>query len=435
MKNNKYFTITEFGYIARGKKNYKENNTIFLKKKYFKEIEQFILQNKEERENQLSEFITITYHKNYKKCFQAKNYVGVIQLKNGITLEILPKIYLENEENNYERIRKTFLTMLKALKDAPFKKFGITGLKTEKMHLHEVFISMFLEELFLLIKRGLRSSYQRQKKNSKYLKGKLLVGKHVVKNAVHKNRFYVSYDEFNQNRPENRTIKSTLYYLQKVSYSNENQKKIKELLFRMDSIKKSKNIEKDLKSCVTNRLMSHYNNILLWCEVFLKNKSFTNFKGSSISYALLFPMEKIFEDYIAYKLKKQNEFPFIRTQHSRYHLAQNIQNENDIFRLIPDIYARTQDYTFIIDTKWKLLDREETNYSISQSDFYQLFSYSKIYRKEGKKVVLVLIYPQTKSFREIKEFKYHDKENVKMIVYPVDLNKKEVLNDLQPTQF
>ena len=66
MKNNKYFTITEFGYIARGKKNYKENNTIFLKKKCFKEIEQFILQNKEERESHLSEFITLTYHKNYK---------------------------------------------------------------------------------------------------------------------------------------------------------------------------------------------------------------------------------------------------------------------------------------------------------------------------------------------------------------------------------
>jgi len=435
MKKNKHYTITEFGYIAKGDKTAGGKNVIFLKQKQFDEVEQFILQNKEDKDVQLSEFLTIRSNKKYNKCFQAKNYVGVIQLKNGITIEILPKIYFEEEDSGYVKTRKIFVRMLKTLKSDYFKKFGLTGLKTEKMNLHEVFIRMFIDELFILIKRGLRSSYQRQKRNNNFLKGKLLIGKHVIRNVVQKNKFYVSFDEFNKNRAENRIIKTTLYYLRRISYSNENLKKIRELLFRMDKIEKSKNIEKDFNRCVTNRLMSHYNNILLWCKVFLQNKSFTNFRGSSISYALLFPMEKIFEDYIASKMKKSSYFSNIKAQHRKYYLAKNLENDQNLFQLIPDIYARSDSNIFIMDTKWKLLDNKNKNYSISQSDFYQLLSYAKIYEKEEKEIILILIYPRTKNFKETKKFKYHDRNNIKMVVYPVDLSKGKVLNDLQPAQF
>lgn len=39
-------------------------------------------------------------------------------------------------------------------------------------------------------------------------------------------------------------------------------------------------------------------------KVFLMNKSFTTFSGSTASRALLFPMESVYESYVAQQMKK-----------------------------------------------------------------------------------------------------------------------------------
>ena len=44
---------------------------------------------------------------------------------------------------------------------------------------------------------------------------------------------------------------------------------------------------------------------MIWCRIFLKGKSFTSFAGSDVAYALLFPMETLFESYIACLIKKE----------------------------------------------------------------------------------------------------------------------------------
>lgn len=41
-----------------------------------------------------------------------------------------------------------------------------------------------------------------------------------------------------------------------------------------------------------------------WSKVFLMNQSFTTFSGETNARALLFPMEKVFEAYVARNLKQ-----------------------------------------------------------------------------------------------------------------------------------
>ena len=48
-----------------------------------------------------------------------------------------------------------------------------------------------------------------------FLKGNVLINRHLKENIGHAERFSLAYDEFNLNRPENRLIKSTLLKLQK----------------------------------------------------------------------------------------------------------------------------------------------------------------------------------------------------------------------------
>ena len=98
--------------------------------------------------------------------------------------------------------------------------------------------------------------------------------------------------------------------------------------------------------------------------------------------AILFPMERIFEDYVGYLMKTYADGHEIKTQDKSYYLVSNHKDKNK-FRLKPDIVATNEinNEQLIFDTKWKLLDesKEKKNYNISQSDMYQLYAYGKKY--------------------------------------------------------
>lgn len=108
---------------------------------------------------------------------QAKNFVGVIRLPSGFQLEILPKI-----DGDESKLRGLVVEMLRTLKDFSHKKFRDAAIDTARFNLYEIFIRIYLEMVFDLIKRGLRSSYVTREENLNVFKGKLLVNRHVRKN-------------------------------------------------------------------------------------------------------------------------------------------------------------------------------------------------------------------------------------------------------------
>jgi 5-methylcytosine-specific restriction enzyme subunit McrC len=124
-------------------------------------------------------------------------------------------------------------------------------------------------------------------------------------NYIHKERFYVEFQEFLSNRVENKLIKTTLEFLYKKSKSNKNQQRIREFLFVFDEIEISHNIKSDFSKVKSNRQMKNYEQILLWCRTFLLENSFTPYKGSDIAFALLFDMNLLFESYVGHYLKKK----------------------------------------------------------------------------------------------------------------------------------
>ena len=349
----------------------------FIEEKTFEVLEKFVL------ENETEQYLKITTKKGYGKVLQAQNYVGVIQTKDGTTIEILPKIQNLDEEKSKEILIK----MLKTLKNSPFKHFNSANLKVSKMPLLEIFISMFLEELSKLIQKGIKSDYLQKEENLNFLKGKLKISEQIKQNSVHKERFYVQFEEFSNNRVENRLIKTTLQYLYKKSKSNKNQQRIREFLFVFDEIQISHNIKIDFEKIKLNRQMKDYEQILLWCKTFLLENSFSAYKGDDLAYALLFDMNLLFESYVYDYLRKNGSFKNIKNQDKKHHLA--YENEKGKFALKPDIVIN--DGEIIIDTKWKILSLEKSNQGISQSDMYQLYAYGTKYENCKK---LYLIYPK-----------------------------------------
>jgi len=423
----RYHTILEYGIVAPSKSENKTDKVLYIKEQDYYHLEDFVLRNSGDAESEGREFFSITNKKGIGRCLQAKNYVGVVQTESGLVIEILPKIHREkkDEKENVPDTRKMLLRMLKTLKDSPFKQFNESDIATYKMHIIEIFIHLFIKEMNDLVRQGIRSGYVAMEENSKFLKGKLRVGDHIKKNIVHKERFYIEYDDFVRDRPENRIIKSTLSLLLKTSGSNDNLKKLRELVFIFDDVNESGDINGDFSKCINNRLMKHYDTVLKWCRVFLRGESFTNWKGSGRVNAILFPMNEIFESYVTAHLRQSGLFENFIAQNSSKYLAK--ENGGNIFLIKPDITAIQGNMFFIMDAKWKLIDETDraNKYDISQSDMYQMLSYAKIYEVcEVKMTVsLVLIYPATDKFREQRTFVFNDKTSIKITIWPFDIEK------------
>lgn len=362
-----------------------------------------------------------SYEENYRyidivrggNFLRLKNFVGTITTSNQTTIEILPKVY-GLEDNEYQT-KKILFNMLKTLKNTPFKKTNKSLLSTSKINIFEVYITMFIEELSELIKKGIKSDYISKEENSFYLKGKLNLNKHLKKNILNREKFFIQFDEYTSNRIENRLIKTTLLFLYKISKSPNNKQRIREFIFTFEEVEISKNPINDFKKCRFDRTMRDYQQIIQWCKVFLDNKSFCSYKGDSLTYALLFDMNVLFESFVAYHLKKEFKDSTIKTQDRKYKLIE----KPSLFQLKPDIVIDNKIY----DTKWKIINSTKKKLDISQTDLYQMYAYGKKYKTTD----VYLIYPKSEKFQDsIKEpYKYDESLNLHILCFDCDKAKLE----------
>ena len=122
--------------------------------------------------------------------------------------------------------------------------------------------------------------------------------------------------------------------------------------------------------------------------------------------ALLFPMEILFEKYVANCLRRDTKAPWqLKTQVSKKYMVNGYNNEQkDLksrFQLKPDLLiSKERKNHHVLDTKWKLLNFSDSdsnnNFNISQSDIYQLFAYGHKYL--GGSGDMMLIYPKHHQF-------------------------------------
>ena len=391
----------------------------YLPEPVFNDLEEFIhaFAADEEHADAL-EFLKISFRRNVGNLISVNNYVGLIQMQNGYQIQVLPKIdFGMASDRRNEETKRVFLKMLRSMKDFPSKVFNDANLKMDRMTLYEVFINMYLQEVRSLVKHGIKSAYVEREDNLRFYKGKLVVNEQIKQNAAHGERFYVRYDEYLVDRAENRLVKATLLKLQGISTSAENQKEIRQLLTAFEMVHASVNYQKDFAKVVIDRNTKDYDMLIRWSKVFLLNKSFTTFSGGHNARALLFPMEKVFESYVAQQLKK-TLFDLdweVSAQDKGYYLFDSPRQ----FALRPDIVITRDDRSkVILDTKWKsLIDNPRANYGISQSDMYQMYAYSKKYDTPE----IWLLYPVNEEMRNHADISFDSYDGVNVRLFFVDV--------------
>lgn len=417
---DKLLEVKEYDSIT-GNVDYKDDEKYkYLDQKAFADLIEFIHEYAGDEENaDALDFMRIAYKRNVGDVVTIKNYVGLIQMKNGYQVQILPKVSFGDgaEDPGNKRTKKIFLKMLRSMKDFPSKVFNDASLKVDQMNLYEIFINMYLQEVRQLVKRGIKSTYVTQEDNLKYYRGKLLINQQIRTNLAHRERFYVTYDEFHPNRAENRLVKATLLKLQKLTSSAENAKEINQLLTAFEMVEPSLNYQKDFSRVTIDRNTKDYEMLIQWSKVFLMNKSFTTFSGDSTSRALLFPMESIYESYVAQQIRKMfcPEGWEVSSQDKGHYLFVEPKRQ---FALRPDIVLELDGRTVIMDTKWKsLVDNERINYGISQADMYQMYAYSKKYKTSE----IWLLYPVNDDMRDHTDIRFDSGDGTTVNVFFVDV--------------
>lgn len=423
-----------------------QNEYAYLPEKTFRDLEEFIrmFAGDEDHADALN-FLKIGYRRNVGDVISVSNYVGLIQMQNDYQIQVLPKIdFGEGTDSGIDNgnagngsnddgvdtsreTKKIFLRMLRSMKDFPSKIFTDASLRTDQMNLYEIFINMYLQEVRTLVKHGLRSAYLTKEDNLNFFKGKLVINQQIRRNAAHGERFYTGFDEYQVNRPENRLVKATLLKLGMLSSSAENHKEIRQLLSCFELVNASTNYERDFSMITIDRSTRDYDMLMRWSKVFLLNQSFTTFSGGTTARALLFPMEKVFESYVAQELRKiviELGWEF-SAQDKGYYLFDSPRQ----FALRPDIVIRRDDGSIVVlDTKWKrLTDNRYANYGISQSDMYQMYVYSKKYQAPE----IWLLYPVTEEMRGHSEIQFKSDDGVHVRAYFVDVaNAEKSMRDL-----
>ncbi|HHW4074554.1 TPA: 5-methylcytosine restriction system specificity protein McrC, partial [Campylobacter coli] len=130
--------------------------------------------------------------------------------------------------------------------------------------------------------------------------------------------------------------------------------------------------------------------------------------GKNEAFALLFPMEKLFEDYVAHMLKKANPTQNIKTQSSGKYLIS--KKGEKCFMLKPDLYIENET---ILDTKWKIPDsNEDKKHGIAQSDLYQMFAYACKFKIHDIKLIYPLCERTMSLQNTIKELEFNANEHL-----------------------
>jgi 5-methylcytosine-specific restriction enzyme subunit McrC len=152
----------------------------------------------------------------------------------------------------------------------------------------------------------------------------------------------------------------------------------------------------DLRRVHLNRLNRHYEPILEMCRLLLERSTLDLRAGRITQLAFVFDMNKLFEEFVAEFLKRNKrkihltDGRFLKDVKDQKHLGRFFGRFNMWVDLV---LTDNEEHSFLVDTKYKLLDEGARHAGLSQPDFYQMYAYGRAGKDRYDDVVL--LYPDT----------------------------------------
>lgn len=344
-----------------------------------------------------------------RKTLKPKNLVGVVQV-GDLTLQIFPKLLKTSSyqelESNKALIMGNLLKMLAVGGEIPIKPSDVARVCSEKAPFLEVLISIYSEKLLETLRYHRYYTYRKVEEDLSHVKGQINFEKYASR--WHKRHIIpVRYNDRTMDNLLNRTLKYGAYLMARLTQSNENYRRLKSAVEVFDGVSTVPVSILETYRIQFNRLNTVFRPLVELARIFIAGTTVRLQTGKIETFTFLVPMEKVFESFIAGLLTNSSygalpeefEGSVVKFQH---HIG-NLLAE-DKFQLITDITIQTRDgRRIIIDTKYKLLNKEDRKLGVSQSDLYQMYAYASHWNADA----VILLYPNLHAGRINKKWHFN----------------------------
>jgi 5-methylcytosine-specific restriction enzyme subunit McrC len=339
---------------------------------------------------------------NHVQYVRAKNYVGVVQVP-GVLIEILPKINATASADvpgNEHWARHNLLYMLAVSRSVPILERDVAAQFVHRMKLHETLIAVFAQRLLDELKRGVHHAYVYREENLSVVRGRILLSAHLKHNGGRAERILVGYDDFSADGWLNRILNATCRVLAAVTTILKTEHQLRTIMLQLADVEDVDVRIEDFAKVQLTRNAERFRPFLDFCRLVYERMSAAASYGRAHTFSLLFPMDRLFEEFIGRFLCKYPKETGLNR--SRIHLQSRNRDRwlmrtgdgHPVFRLRPDILIEHDDGAtrFIVDTKWKLADsKSNLKGGAVESDVYQLYAYANRFAAPTS----ILLFPAT----------------------------------------
>lgn len=358
---------------------------------------------------------------------KANNYVGFIQHGKEI-IEIYPKVFRNVYAGSAQKetmLRHVFYWLSYCKKwQYLFQEVEVDTMEIDSFP--EMLIYLIANQFYKTLSTQYYAQYQQVEEPMYVPKGSINF-KRYVKNSLSRGNFQkieCDHEPFHFDNKVNRILKYCTNLLLQRTYLYENQRILKDILSILEEVEDVVCTAQELEGLHFNSFFEEYAQLMESCKLILKQEIYAPNVETNRQFALLLPMEAVFEDFFAGFLQDKFRKKWkIEYQKSDAFLAKDAAGAK-VFQLKHDIFLTeksSQKRNLILDTKYKLRSLNANNRGIHSQDLYQMLSYA--FRRACRHIILV--YPNLSetlqsadSFEFVSEFVGQEKVYITAIEIP-----------------
>lgn len=308
---------------------------------------------------------------------RATQYVGLVSLPGGLTIEVRPKV-----------ARTNLLEMLQYSQGVHAETIAEETAFVEGREFIRAMATLYEAELRDVIRRGLVQEYRQRSATERHVRGRLDVQRQLQRQGPQPLQFECTYDELTRDTVLNQAILyATTILLQLVGNGRVGSalQRHRQVLQREIELRPVRAVELD--HIELSRLANHYEDLFRLTKLILRGAYAEELRsGARSSFSLLVDMNEIFEGVVEHAVQEAVKGTDL-TARSQATSSDLVWGGSRDIRIRPDIVVEDDENTlFVGDAKWKLDTSDSPE--PSNSDIYQLLSYQVAHDAPG-----VLFYP------------------------------------------
>lgn len=334
----------------------------------------------------------------------AGQIVGVLAAK-GCSLEILPKVDPDAADAAAETVRARLVDMLDIALDLGLGAGEAATMARGAPSLLDILIRLFADRLLAETRRGLPRAYVACEEDLPTLRGRLDIRRQFTVHAVRPDRLACRYDVLSPDTPILQLMKACVLRIAPLARRFETRRLLDELRIVLSDIREAPPA-RIAPRIVLDRTNSRWRGLLALARLLL-GRAWQDTRagaGAPEGVSLLFPMNDLFEAYVAALARRALAPHGVEVQAQggglfcldSWRADAELSGGGRLFATRPDLILRRQGRAIaIVDTKWKAIghDPADRKRGVAQADVYQIMAYAQLYRVPH----LMLLYPHSAS--------------------------------------